>query len=230
MLPYVSGKCRLTSGYGYRTHPVTGARNSFHGGIDLVGITTSSGANKLVRAVHAGAVVRSRMVTNKSDATWQWGNYIAITGNDGVTIYYCHLDQRIVFAGQVVKAGDVIGFEGSTGQVTGQHLHFEVRKGATQINAADYLGIANVAGTYEDAVTPTPSTPQQTLDIEPGDTVTIINTTKSGAKTLGKQYNGRQWTVYYSRYTVKSINGDDVLLYYGNIPVAHVNKTDVKKV
>ena len=239
MLPYVSGKCRLTSGYGYRTHPVKGIYG-IHGGVDLVGIDTYRGEKKLIRAVCGGTVLRSRIVTNKADATWEWGEYIAILGTDGYTIYYCHLSKRLVQQGEKVSAGQIIGYEGETGQTTalstgtyipgtGIHLHFEVRKGSIRYNAAEYLGIANAAGTYEDAVTPAPSAPQQTLDIEPGDTVTIINTTKSGSKTLGKQYNGRQWTVYYSRYTVKSINGDDVLLYYGNIPVAHVNKMDVKK-
>ena len=215
MLPYQSGKCRLTSGYGYRTHPVTGARNSFHGGIDLVGITTSSGANKLVRAVHAGTVVRSRMVTNKSDATWQWGNYIAITGNDGVTIYYCHLDQRIVFAGQVVKAGDVIGFEGSTGQVTGQHLHFECRRGATQINAADYLGIANVAGTYEDAA-PAQEVAAPITNIGAGDKAKIkLGAKYKNGKTVPPDYTGIP-------YTVSSIQGEYALIkeLYSWVPIA----------
>lgn len=142
MLPFKSQKCRLTSAYGYRVHPIRGWRH-FHGGIDLVSI----GGDEIV-AVAPGKVVRSRIVTNKSDATWEWGNYIAVQGDDGVTIYYCHLAKRLVNVGSVVKAGDVIGIEGTTGQVTGKHLHFECRRGSTQINAAEYIGINNVAGTY----------------------------------------------------------------------------------
>lgn len=142
MLPYESQKCRLTSKYGYRTHPING-RYHFHGGIDLVGV----GSDKVV-AVHDGTVVRSRIVTNKADATWEWGEYIAITGTDGVTIYYCHLKERMVKVGEKVNAGDVIGIQGATGQATGPHLHFETRRGIARINAATYLGISNAAGTY----------------------------------------------------------------------------------
>lgn len=142
MLPYKSQKCRLTSRFGYRIHPITGWGH-FHGGVDLVGV----GSDEIV-AVADGTVVRSRIVTNKSDATWEWGEYIAITGTDGMTIYYCHLAKRLVKVGAKVKAGDVIGVQGMTGQATGPHLHFEVRKGSKQVNAAEYVGIENLLGTY----------------------------------------------------------------------------------
>lgn len=143
MLPFKSQKCRLTSPYGCRVHPINGWRH-FHGGVDLVAI----GGDEVV-AVADGKVVRSRIVTDKSNATWEWGEYIAITGTDGVTIYYCHLERRLAQVGQTVKAGDVIGIQGATGQVTGEHLHFECRRGTKQIDAAEYLGIANVPGTYD---------------------------------------------------------------------------------
>ena len=143
MLPYKSQQCRLTSCYGYRTHPIKGWRH-FHGGVDLVGINSEE-----IVAVADGTVVRSRIVTNKSDATWEWGEYIAITGVDGKTIYYCHLAKRLVNVGAKVKAGDVIGIQGRTGQATGNHLHFEVRDGSKQINAAEYIGIKNAIGAYD---------------------------------------------------------------------------------
>jgi len=209
MLPYQSGKCRLTSNYGYRTHPVTGQPNSFHGGIDLVGITTPQGADNLIRAVCDGTVVRSRIVTNRADATWQWGNYIAVTGTDCVTIYYCHLNQRLVSAGQTVKAGDIIGYEGSTGQVTGQHLHFECRRGSQRINAADYLGIANAVGTYSDtpeAVQTVAEAPIPTGGIDTGNAVRIAS---------GAVYkNGKRVpAAYISRVlTVSKISGDYALI------------------
>ena len=146
MLPFKSQKCRLTSPYGYRVHPINGWRH-FHGGVDLVAI----GGDEVV-AVTDGKVVRSRIVTDKSNATWEWGEYIAITGADGVTAYYCHLAKRLVQVGASVKAGDVIGIEGATGQVTGKHLHFECRHGSKHIDAAEYLGIANTLGTYDGVV------------------------------------------------------------------------------
>ncbi|MGN1128115.1 MAG: M23 family metallopeptidase, partial [Candidatus Flemingiibacterium sp.] len=67
---------------------------------------------------------------------------------DGATIYYCHLAARTVREGQTVRKGDQLGIEGSTGQSTGVHLHFEVRRGNERINAAEYLGIPNEPGTY----------------------------------------------------------------------------------
>ncbi len=143
MLPFKSQKCRLTSPYGYRIHPINGWRH-FHGGVDLVAI----GGDEVVAAAD-GKVARSRIVTDKSNATWEWGEYVAITGADGVTIYYCHLAKRLVNVGASVKAGDVIGIEGATGQVTGKHLHFECRLGSKHIDAAEYLGIKNVLGTYD---------------------------------------------------------------------------------
>ena len=143
MLPFKSQKCRLTSPYGYRVHPIKGWRH-FHGGVDLVAV----GGDEIV-AVADGKVARSRIVTDKSNATWEWGEYIAITGTDGVTVYYCHLAKRLVQVGQTVKAGDVIGIEGATGQVTGKHLHFECRRGTKQIDAAEYLGIKNALGIYD---------------------------------------------------------------------------------
>ena len=143
MLPFKSQKCRLTSPYGYRVHPINGWRH-FHGGVDLVAI----GGDEVV-SVADGKVVRSRIVTDKSNATWEWGEYVAVTGADGVTAYYCHLAKRLVNVGATVKAGDVIGIQGATGQVTGKHLHFECRLGSKHIDAAEYLGIKNTLGTYD---------------------------------------------------------------------------------
>ena len=65
-----------------------------------------------------------------------------------MTIYYCHLAKREVTEGQTIRRGERIGIEGTTGQSTGVHLHFEVRHGSEKLNAADYLGIPNEPGTY----------------------------------------------------------------------------------
>lgn len=193
MLPFASQKCRLTSRYAYRIHPITGVRQ-FHGGVDLVGINTDQGIGTEVIAVHSGKVVRSRIVTDRNDATWQWGNYVAIAGDDGVTIYYCHLAQRNVKVGQRVNAGDCIGVEGSTGQSTGVHLHFETRRGATRINAADYLGIPNAAGTYTGTIASEPAkTPVQ---YEVGDKYTIKRgDVYSNGKTVPERLIGKSFTI-----------------------------------
>lgn len=172
MLPYKSQKCRLTSKFGYRIHPITN-RREFHGGVDLVGV----GSDEIV-AVKGGTVVRSRIVTDKSNATWQWGNYVAIQGDDGRTIYYCHLAKRLVKQGDKVKAGDCIGIQGSTGQSTGNHLHFEVRKGTNQENAADYLGISNSVGTYSSTEPVKPTAPVPNSGFAIGDKIKLTSDAK----------------------------------------------------
>lgn len=145
-LPYESGKVELTSKFGWRT--LNGAANN-HKGIDLVGRTT-----KTVVAPCDGIVAVSTMLDRATDKTltWQWGNYIRIDTADGLKLYFCHLAERLVKAGDKVKAGDVIGIEGNTGYSFGSHLHFEIRKNGASVNPCTYLGIANAWGIHE--VTP----------------------------------------------------------------------------
>lgn len=146
MVPY-QGSFRLVSPYGMRSDPFSG-EYVMHGGVDLVGCDT-----KEICAVFSGTVVRSRMVTDTSNRTWEWGNYVSVAGDDGMTVYYCHLSSRMAEAGQYVRAGEVIGSEGTTGKSTGSHLHLEVRSGGYDtVNAADYIGIPNACGMYDSAV------------------------------------------------------------------------------
>ena len=189
MLPYKSQKCRLTSGYGYRVHPIHGWKH-FHGGIDLVGIDSEE-----IVAVAPGKVVRSRIVTDKSNATWEWGEYIAVQGDDGVTIYYCHMKKRIAEVGDRVKAGDVIGLQGMTGQATGPHLHFECRRGSSQINAAQYIGITNSVGMYSDEV------PEEKAPLyEVGDKYTVkVGDVYTNGKLVPARLVGKRYTVMQVR-------------------------------
>ena len=101
----------VRSNYGWRRHPVTGKR-AFHRGIDLRGREGRS-----VYAVAAGEVIKSGF--NKYA-----GNQIAIKHRDNSTSYYFHLKNRAVKKGTWVKPGEFIGRVGSTGRVTGAHLHF----------------------------------------------------------------------------------------------------------
>ena len=140
MMPFESG-FRISSPFGRRTDPITGDAGSWHGGVDLVG------ADRNVRAVCAGTVINSRIITDPNDLTSEWGNYVSIWGDDGKVCYYCHLDSRAVEKGQRVSAGQIIGIEGMTGRCTGIHLHFELRDAAGyQEDPCAYLGIPNLAG------------------------------------------------------------------------------------
>ena len=138
--PFESNKYRMTSPYGQRT---LNGSSQFHSGVDLVGVGGTA-----VCAVCDGTVLSSQIITDKSNLTWQWGNYVSVQAADGAVMYYCHLDSRAVKKGDKVKKGQRIGIMGNTGYSFGAHLHFEVRRNNKAINAADYLGIPNKTGTY----------------------------------------------------------------------------------
>lgn len=143
IFPFEKGGVRLTSPYGERELEGT---SGFHGGVDLVGLET----DRVVSTV-SGTVTASRVVTDKADGTWMWGEHIVIAGDDGRLYFYFHLSQRLAEQHERVSAGQVIGIMGNTGFSFGAHLHFEVREGdaATRINAAAVLGIPNEEGCYE---------------------------------------------------------------------------------
>lgn len=143
IIPFDTNTVRVTSPYGTRT--LNGAKDN-HAGYDMVGV----GSSTVVAAV-GGTVVTSRIVTDKSNLTWQWGNYVCIKTDAGQYHYYCHLDSRAVSQGQKVKAGDKLGVMGNTGYSFGAHLHFEVRKsdGKTTLSPEGVLGIPNVVGHYK---------------------------------------------------------------------------------
>lgn len=109
---------RLTSPFGWRTHPVTGVR-SFHHGIDLApAIPGTTGVP--VFAAQDGIVVRRQFHTSM-------GNYIMIEHTaDDYTTHYLHLASYSVPLGAAVNAGDQIGVMGTTGGSTGIHLDFGV--------------------------------------------------------------------------------------------------------
>ena len=135
-----NGKFKVTSPFGSR---VLNGQPGDHKGIDVVGL-----GDKHVCAVVSGTVAASTMILDKSDRTWEWGNYVRVDGVDGRRYYYCHLSKRLVKAGQQVKVGDHLGIEGNTGYSFGSHCHFEVRENGVSINPAPFLGIPNKAGTY----------------------------------------------------------------------------------
>lgn len=68
-----------------------------------------------------------------------YGNLIIVDCGNGVEIYYGHCSQLYVSQGDKVKAGDVIGAVGSTGNSTGNHLHFEIRVNDSQVDPQNYI-------------------------------------------------------------------------------------------
>jgi murein DD-endopeptidase MepM/ murein hydrolase activator NlpD len=103
-----------TSGFGWRTHPITGSRR-FHSGVD---IGAPMGAP--VVAAGAGTIITAGRLGG-------YGNAIVIQHNGVQQTLYGHLSEIFVLPGQRIEQGTVIGRVGSTGNSTGPHLHFESR-------------------------------------------------------------------------------------------------------
>lgn len=104
----------ITSPFGWRIHPITGA-SRFHSGIDI--------ADDYYTPVVASA---PGVVTH---AGWidGYGNAVIIEHEGGWSTLYGHFAEIHVMAGQTVSAGHLIGGQGSTGNSTGPHCHFEIR-------------------------------------------------------------------------------------------------------
>ena len=102
----------ISSYYGYRKNPNTGAEE-LHRGVDIA-VPTGT----VVYAAHDGTVMEAAYDS-------YYGNYVVITDSKGYTTKYAHMDSLTVSAGQSVKKGDTVGESGNTGSSTGSHLHIE---------------------------------------------------------------------------------------------------------
>ena len=113
----------VTSPYGWRVHPISGAWR-LHTGIDF---GARSGTH--IHACRGGTVVR---------ASWYggYGNAVIIDHGGGMQTLYAHQTGFAVGAGSRVVAGQHIGYVGSTGNSTGAHLHFEVYINGSTVNPA----------------------------------------------------------------------------------------------
>jgi murein DD-endopeptidase MepM/ murein hydrolase activator NlpD len=120
----VSGS--VSSGFGYRIHPISGVRK-LHTGIDI-----SVGSGVPIGAAGDGVVIL---------ASWYggYGNAAVIDHGGGLATLYAHQSSLAVSVGQSVSEGDTIGYVGSTGYSTGPHLHFETREFGTPVNPMGYL-------------------------------------------------------------------------------------------
>lgn len=123
----LSVKWRVSSPFGYRADPFTGAR-SFHTGIDLV--------------VPAGTPVKSALGGRVGAVGYSnvYGNYVIIKHSNGYQTLYAHLKYTAkVKSGQVISQGVTVGYVGNTGYSTGAHLHFSVYKNGKLVNPRTIL-------------------------------------------------------------------------------------------
>lgn len=120
----------ITSGFGYRYHPVLGTRR-LHAGTDI-----GAPCGTPVLATANGAVTAATY--HHSAGNFVRLNYGMIGGSSYQTVYM-HLSGFNVYNGQSVKRGQVIGYVGTTGRSTGCHLHYEMHINGQVVNAAPYL-------------------------------------------------------------------------------------------
>ncbi|EAD7603367.1 peptidase [Listeria monocytogenes] len=124
----------LTSGFSERTNPVTGKYES-HKGQDIAG-----GGTITVSAAASGTVVFSGFGASGS-GFGGYGYVVKIDHGNGFQTLYGHMraGSLKVVTGQRVSQGQPIGIMGSTGQSTGQHLHFEIHKNGIPVDPAPYI-------------------------------------------------------------------------------------------
>ena len=115
----------LTSPYGMRVHPISGA-NKLHDGADIA--PQPSGTNVPLYALASGKI-------ELAASSGGWGNRVVLRLPDGHAVAYNHLDTMAVSTGDTVKGGQQIGTMGTTGYSTGVHLHFNVYKPNTALSA-----------------------------------------------------------------------------------------------
>jgi len=116
----------ISSYYGYRINPITGAEQ-LHRGVDI--------------AVPTGTTVYAAMDGTVTTAAYDasYGNYVVIENSEGYCTKYAHMDTLSVSAGQTITHGTVIGTTGNTGSSTGSHLHIECMYNGEYYNPLFYF-------------------------------------------------------------------------------------------
>ncbi len=124
--PVADWRSSVTSEFGGRIHPITKVWEG-HGGIDI-----GKPYGTPIYASLSGVVVY---------ATWDnsYGYFVKIDHGNGFETLYAHNSKNLVTAGQTVNAGEKIAEVGSTGDSTGNHLHFEVRVNGERVEPRNYL-------------------------------------------------------------------------------------------
>ena len=123
----------ISSGFGWRVHPITGERK-LHKGVDF--------------AVPTGTPIFAAAEGTVSYAGWTndgYGNVVELQHENGALTLYAHTNKVYVSKGQFVNKGQAIAEVGSTGRSTGPHLHFEIQPdGRTAVDPMDYLQLRQV--------------------------------------------------------------------------------------
>lgn len=117
----------VTSPFGQRVHPITGEAKP-HEGLDIANVPWTP-----IVATADG------IVAEVSFRPSFYGNFVRIDHSNGYQTFYAHLSQAAVKQGQFIQRHQLLGHMGSTGRVTGCHLHYEVRLDGQPVNPARFI-------------------------------------------------------------------------------------------
>ena len=157
----------ITSGYGMRTHPITGQRK-MHEGTDIDG---TKGAR--IDANISGKVIASgdSKQTGYADS---YGNIVVVQDNEGIKHIYAHLEQAIAKLGDTIVAGMQIGTIGESGLAKGSHLHYETRNASGSVFDSGSYVTAAKSGKITTSSSPSSiTTEQQAIDQAKSDLLKI---------------------------------------------------------
>lgn len=130
IMPLRNRKTRISSPFGYRTHPLLGCFKR-HTGVDYAAQYGTE-----VRAAAAGRVIMAGVRGG-------YGLYVRIRHGNGIETAYAHLSAACVSKGAYVTQGQVIGRVGRSGRVTGPHLHYEVIRNSDYVDPLKYISVAS---------------------------------------------------------------------------------------
>ena len=137
--PLPSNRTYLSSRFGPRIDPING-KQANHTGIDI-----PAPAMTPIKAVQGGVVITSAW------APASYGQYVVISHGNGITTLYGHMTKgsQTVKEGDIVEPGQVIGYVGTTGRSTGNHLHLEYRVNGVRQNPEDLFPSVKFTSNYK---------------------------------------------------------------------------------
>lgn len=117
----------ISSSYGYRS-------SGFHNGVDF-----AAPQGTPIYASRSGTVTTATALRDSNGNYRSYGNYVVINHGDGYSSLYAHMTYYVVAEGDYVTQGQLIGYVGSTGNSTGNHLHFTIFYNGSTVNPMNYL-------------------------------------------------------------------------------------------
>lgn len=189
----MTSRPQRSSGYGYRTDPVTGAPSTFHDGVDY-GVRVGTP----IYSMRAG-VVNFAGVSGASASTG-YGNFVTVQHDEGFETGYGHLNAIVVSSGQRVEAGTLLAYSGNTGKSSGPHLHLRMHLNGSPYDPTAILDAAPLATGNAQPLDPPKDDEEDemanviTVSVPDGSTGQVYWSVNLGDNTKARIWNGTQLT------------------------------------